>query len=132
VIADEARLLEVDGDADPFERLRALSGLVVDDVASSSSNGLEVDLDRWDPDAEASGVPGEVRDLRAAQHDLGRNAAVEVALAAKRVPLSQGHPQVRSASELERHLRSRRSAADHEGVEPFHHEPPRNPMNTRA
>jgi hypothetical protein len=61
VVADQARLLEVDGDADLFEGLRAFSGLAVDHVANSVSNGLEVHLDGRDPDTETSRVPGEVR-----------------------------------------------------------------------
>ena len=114
VRTDEPRLLEEDADPRTFERGGALTGSRLDHVASALLDGGEVDRHRRDPHAEPTGLASERRDLRAPQHDLGRDAAVVVALAAELVALRDGDTQTRSCPagtpprSRFRHRRSRR------------------------
>ena len=55
-----------------------------------------------------------------------------VALAAQLLALGDRDAKVRPPGELVRDLGPGAAAADHEDVDAFHHEPPRNPTNTRA
>ena len=130
---DQARLLEEDGDAGVLERRGSSSGLLVDDATGALADGQEVDLDGRDPHAEAAGVASGSGDLRAAQHDLRRDAAVVVALAAELVALGDGDLHARARAQLERDLGSGPTTPDHEDVEPLHRsQAPRNRTNTRA
>jgi len=54
------------------------------------------------------------------------------ALAAELVALGDRDAQLRALRELIGDLRAGAAAPDHEDVEPFHHEPSRNRVNTRA
>ena len=120
VRAHQASLLHEDPDPDPLEGLGPAARLRLDDVPGPVPNGEEVHVHGRDPHPEPVCVPGQRGDLGASEHDLGRNAAVEVAFAPQLVPLGQAdrHPPV--ASQPEGDLRARRAAADHEDVEPLH------------
>ena len=99
---------------------------------STALDRRQVDLDRGDAQAEPRGLPREPGDLGAPEHHLGRDAAVVAAFAAELVALGDRDAEVRSLRELEGDLGTGTAAADHEDVEPLHHEPSRNRVNTRA
>ena len=135
VRTDEPRLLEEDADPRAFERGGALAGLRLDHVASALLDGGEVDRHRRDPHAEPTGLAGERRDLRAPQHDLGRDAAVVVALAAELVALGDGDAQARScragtpprSRSRRRRSRRRRNAPSASSTRPGAEEPDEDP-----
>src|SRR6266545_4157044 len=99
--SDHAGLLHEDPDAEPLEGLGPAARLRIDDPPGAVPNGQEVNVHGRDAHPEAVRCPGKCRDLGASEHDLGGNAAVQVAFAPQLVPLGQadGEPAVSPKAE---------------------------------
>ncbi len=79
-------------------------------------DGVVIDADPVDGDAEAAGIAGRVRSLRAGQQHLGRHAPGPQAVAPVAGPLDGGHPQAEGGCELGGGDPRRAEAEDHEVV----------------